>query len=100
MTILHVTSVVRLDSIAASLFGNMTVVTGEIHINNKEILSIRTKDPNNHSDTETGTLSTSDGLFCSLIAEQKPSTVITVASFPLTRLVKACNVAKHTLVIY
>ena len=100
MTILHVTSVVRLDSIAASLFGNMTVVTGEIHINNKEILSIRTKDPNNHSDNETGTLSTSDGLFCNLIAEQKPSTVITVANFPLARLVKACNVAKHTLVIY
>ena len=39
MTILHVTSVVRLDSIAVSLFGNMTVVTGEIHINNKVILS-------------------------------------------------------------
>ena len=63
-------------------------------------LSIRTKDPNNHSDTETGTLSTSDGLFCNLIAEQKPSTVITVANFPLARLVKACNVAKLTLVIY
>ena len=56
MTILHVTSVVRLDSIAVSLFGNMTVVTGEIHINNKEILSIRTKDRNNHSNTETGTI--------------------------------------------
>ena len=100
MTILHVTSVVRLDSIAVSLFGNMTVVTGEIHINNKVILSIRTKDPNNHSDTETGTLSTSDGLFCNLIAEQKPSAVITVANVPLARLVKSCNVAKHTLVIY
>ena len=56
MTILHVTSVVRLDSIAVSLFGNMTVVTGEIHINNKVILSIRTKDPNNHSDTVEATL--------------------------------------------
>ena len=41
---------VGLDSIAVSLFGNMTVETGEIRI-------IRTKDPNNHSDTETGTLS-------------------------------------------
>ena len=47
-----------LDSIAVSLFGNMTVETGEIHIITKEYqYSIRTKDPNNHSDTETGTLS-------------------------------------------
>ena len=36
---------VGLDSIAVSLFGNMTVETGEI-------LIIRTKDPNNHSDTD------------------------------------------------
>ena len=33
----------------------MTVETGEIHIITKEC--IRTKDPNNNSDTETGTLS-------------------------------------------
>ena len=60
----------QLDSIAVSLFGNITVETGEILIITKEYLfctpsqgghgtrlSIRTKDPNNHSDTETGTLS-------------------------------------------
>ena len=47
-----------LDSIAVSLFGNMTVELGEIHIITKEYQnSIRTKYPNNHSDTETGTLS-------------------------------------------
>ena len=44
------------DSIAVSLYGNMIVEPGEIHIITKEY-SIRTKDPNNHSDTETGTLS-------------------------------------------
>ena len=37
----------------------MTVETREIHIITKEC--IRTKDPNNHSDTETGTLSSQDG---------------------------------------
>ena len=41
----------RLDSIAVSVFVNIGWV-GQIHI--------RTKDPNNHSDTETGTLSKND----------------------------------------
>ena len=45
----------KLDSIAVSFFGNMIVETGEIHIITKEC--IRTKDPSNNSDTETGTLS-------------------------------------------
>ena len=46
------------ENIAISLFGNMTVETGEIHIiTSISIISIRTKDLNNHSDTEMGTLS-------------------------------------------
>ena len=43
-----------LDSIAVSLFGNVTVDTEEILINTK---IVRTKGPNNHSGTETRTLS-------------------------------------------
>ena len=51
----HNLSSLKEDSIAVSLFGNMTVETGEILFISKEC--IRTKDPNIHSDTETGTLS-------------------------------------------
>ena len=43
-----------LDIIVVSLFGNVTVDTEEILIDTK---IVRTKDPNNHSGFETGTLS-------------------------------------------
>ena len=46
----------------------MTVETGEILINTKD--SIRKKDPNNRSDTETGTLSNLDGRFYSALMSQ------------------------------